>query len=162
MVNSEKGCYNVHKAVTPEQINLSLSVRTALLLISKGYFKWSSDLRKLPNLPQLLIWGVLSFLLLLSGVASGNIVTVIIGATLVFAGASMYLTSRVESESRVKKALEVVSAIIAMAIVVFGFAITGSLLLGFLTCFIAVMFSIAFTLSYLLPKLRGESAQRKR
>jgi len=112
------------------------------------------DVVKLPSGWQSPIWGILGFLLVLSGIASGNVVTIIVGATVAFAGTSTYLTSHVKSERRVKKALEVVFAMIAMMIVIYGYVITGSLILGVLTLFIAVMFFVAFTLSYLLPRIR--------
>lgn len=92
--------------------------------------------------------------MLLSGVISGNVVTIIVGGLLAFAVTSGYLTSHVKSERRVKKALEVVSAMIAMSIVIYGYVITGSFVLGVITLFIAVMFFIAFTLSYLLSRIR--------
>lgn len=112
------------------------------------------DVVKLPSGWQSLVWGILGFLMALIGIASGNVVTIIVGAAVAFAGTSAYLTSHVRSERRVKKALEVVSAMIAMAIVIYGYVITGSLILGVITLFIAVMFFIAFTLSYLLPRIR--------
>lgn len=112
---------------------------------------------KLPSGWQLLIWGILGFLMVLSGIASGNVVAIIVGAAVAFAGASAYLTSHVRSERRVKKTSEVVSAMIAMAIVIYGYVITGSLILGAITLFIAVMFFVAFTLSYLLPRIHGRS-----
>jgi len=106
----------------------------------------------------LLVWGVLGFLMLLSGVISGNVVTIIVGGLLAFVVTSGYLTSPAKSERRVKKALEVVSAIIAMSIVIYGYVMTGSFVLGVITLFIAVMFFIAFTLSYLLPRIRAKRA----
>jgi hypothetical protein len=112
---------------------------------------------KLPSGWQILVWGILGFLMVLSGIASGNVVTIIVGATAAFAGTSAYLTSHVRSERRVKKTSEAVSAMIAIAIVIYGYVITGSLILGVITLFIAVMFFVAFTLSYLLPRIPGRS-----
>ena len=94
---------------------------------------------KLSSRWVLLVWGVLGFLMLLSGVISGNVVTIIVGGLLAFAVTSGYLTSHVKSERRVKKALEVVSAMIAMSIAIYGYVITGSFVLGVITLFIAVM-----------------------
>jgi hypothetical protein len=110
---------------------------------------------KLPSGWQSLVLGILGFLMVLSGIASGNVVPIIVGAAVAFAGTSAYLTSHVKSEHRVKKTSEVVSAMIAMAIVIYGYVITGSLILGVITLFTAVMFFIAFTLSYLLPRIHG-------
>lgn len=112
---------------------------------------------KLPSGWQILVWGILGFLMVLSGIASGNVVTIIVGAAAAFAGTSAYLTSHVRSESKVKKTSEAVSAMIAIAIVIYGYVITGSLILGVIALFIAVMFFVAFTLSYLLPRIPGRS-----
>jgi hypothetical protein len=112
-------------------------------------------MRKLPHGWQGLVWGILGFLMILSGIASGNIVTIIFGAVWGLAGTSAYLTSQVKSEHIIKKVAEVASAIMAMAIIVYGYVITRSLILGILTLFITVMFFVAFMLSYLLPRIRG-------
>lgn len=114
-------------------------------------------MRKLPSGWQGLVWGILGFLMILSGIVSGNIVTIIVGAVLGFAGTSAYLTSQVKSERTIKKVAEVASAIIAMAITICGYVITRSLILGILTLFITIMFFVAFTLSYLLPKIRSRT-----
>ena len=112
---------------------------------------------KLPIRWQSLIWGILGFLIVLSGIASGNVVTIIVGATLAFAGTSAYLTSQVRSERRVKKALEVVFAIVAMAVVIYGYVITGSLILEVLTLFIVGMIFLAFVASWLLPRILSKT-----
>ena len=111
-------------------------------------------MRKLPSGWYLSVWVILGFLMVLSGIASGNVVTIIVGATVAFAGTSAYLTSQVRSERRVKKALEVVFAIVAMAVVIYGYVITGSLILEVLTLFIVGMVFLAFVVSYLLPRIR--------
>ncbi len=115
------------------------------------------DVVKLPRGWPLLVWGILGFLMFLSGVISGDVATIVIGGLLAFAVTSGYLTSHVRSEHRVKKTLEVVSAMIAMAMVICGYVITGSFILGVMTLFIAVMFFVAFILSYFLPKIRNKS-----
>jgi len=114
------------------------------------------DVGKLPSGWYLLIWGIVGFLTFFGGVVSGNAM-IILGAAMMFAVTSAYLTSQVKSEHIVKKAWEVVSAIMAMGIVIYGYAITGSIILGVMTLFIAVMFFVAFTLSYLLPKIRSRT-----
>jgi hypothetical protein len=98
------------------------------------------------------------FLMFLSGLFSGNVVTMVIGAALTFAYTSVFLTSYVESEHRLKKDLEVVSAILALSIIVYGYVLTESFILGVITLLIVVMFFVAFTLSYLLPKIRNKSS----
>jgi membrane protein implicated in regulation of membrane protease activity len=119
-------------------------------------------LRKLPIGWQSLIWGILGFLIVLSGIASGNLVTIIVGATLAFAGTSAYLTSHVRSERRVKKALEVVFAIAAMAVVIYGYVITGSVLLEVLTLLIVGVIFLAFVTSWLLPRILSKTKSSNR
>jgi len=103
------------------------------------------------------VWGILGFLVLFSGVVSGNVVTMIVGAILLSATTSAYLTSCVKSESRVKRALEVAFMLLVFGVVVYGYAVTGSFILGVITLFIVAMVFIAFMLSHLLPKIRGKS-----
>lgn len=91
---------------------------------------------------------------------SGNVVTVVVGAILLFAATSAYLTSYVKSERRVKRALEMVTAIVALVIVVYGYVVTGSFILGVITLFIVAMVFVAFVLSYLAPKISGTSKNR--
>jgi len=101
-----------------------------------------------------IIWGILGFMMFLSGFLSENVVMKIVLMGQAFAATSIYLTSYVEGEHRVKKALEVVSALVALEIVVYGYVITGSLILGVLTLFIAAMVIFAFVTSYFLPRIR--------
>lgn len=111
-------------------------------------------MRKLPHGWQGLVWVIVGFLLLLSWIVSRNVMSILVAA-LAFAVASAYLTSQVKSERIIKKVAEVASAIIAMALIIYGYVITRSLILGILTLFIAVMFFVAFMISYLLPRFRG-------
>lgn len=103
------------------------------------------------------VWEILGILMFLSGFTSGNVVMMVIGVALTFAFTSVFLTSYVESEHRLKKALEVVSAILALGIIVYGYVLTGSFILGVITLLIVAVFFVAFTLSYLLPKIRNKS-----
>jgi len=103
------------------------------------------------------VWGILGFLMFLGGFFSKDIVIMIVGVSLAFASVSVFLTSYVKSESMFKKASEVVSGIMSLGIIVYGYVLTGNLILGIMTLFVASMFLVAFTLSYLLPKLRNNS-----
>jgi len=96
---------------------------------------------------------LLAFLMILGGFLTEDAVRMVFGIALAFAITSAFLTSYVKSERKIKKALEVVSAFVALGIIIYGYVLTGSLLLGILTLFITVMFSIAFIVSYLLPKI---------
>lgn len=105
------------------------------------------------------VWGTLGFLAFLSGLFSENVVTMVVGSSLTLVNISAFLTSYVKSENRVKKASEVVSAIVGLGIIVYGYVLTQSLILGVVTLFIVAMLFVAFTLSYLLPRIRGKSTQ---
>jgi hypothetical protein len=105
-------------------------------------------------------WIFLAFLalvLLIIGVVSENIVTMSLGTFLLFAIASSFLTSYVRSDHIVKRAFEVVFLFTAIVVIVYGFAVTKSLILGIALLFIATMFSVAFILSYFLPKIHAKS-----
>ena len=106
------------------------------------------------------IWGMLGILMFLSGFVSGNVVTMVVGVVLAFGYASLYLTSYVKSDHRVKRALEVIFMLSAFGVVIYGYATTGSLILGVMTIFIVTMVFVAFILSYLLPKIRSKSSER--
>ena len=95
--------------------------------------------------------------MLLSGLASGNVVMMVFGAAMAFAYSASFLMLRVRSEHRVKRALEVVSTFATLGILICGYILTGSLILGIITLFIIAMFSIAFTLSHLLPRIHSKS-----
>lgn len=110
---------------------------------------------KWPSGWSLLAWVVAGFLTLLSGVVSGNVVTMVCGTVMAFGATSAFLTSYVKSEHRVKRTLEVGSALVALGVIVYGYAITRSLILGVITLFIVAMVFVAFILSYLLPRIRS-------
>jgi hypothetical protein len=110
---------------------------------------------KWPSGWYLVVWGILGFLVLLSGVVSGNVVTMVVGAILLFAPTSAYLTSYVKSEHRVKRVLEVIFMLLVFGVVVYGYVITRSLILGAITLFIVVMVLFAFIVTYLMPRIRG-------
>jgi len=103
----------------------------------------------------LLAWVVAGFLTLFSGVVSGDVVTMVCGTVMAFGATSAFLISYVKSEHRVKRALEVGSVLVALGVVVYGYAITGSFILEVITLFIVTMVLFAFVVSYLLPKIRG-------
>lgn len=91
------------------------------------------------------------------GFVSGNMVIMIIGVAMALASMSAFLTSYVESELRVKKALEVVFGVVAFGVVIYGYVITRSLILGIMLLFAATLLFVGFVLSYLLPKIRSKS-----
>ena len=97
--------------------------------------------------------GALGFLLFISGVLSENVVTIVIGLVLTFAAASATLTTYIRSDHIVKRAFEVVFMLLAFGVVVYGCIVTRNLVLEVMTLFIIAIFFIAFTLSYLLPRI---------
>ena len=114
-------------------------------------------MRKLPSGWFVLVWVVLGFIGLLEGVISGNVVWIAFGASMMFGAASLYLTTYVKSEHRVKRASEVILAVLMFSVFSFGYIVTRSLVLGVITLFIVGMFCVAFVASYLLPKIRSKS-----
>ena len=104
-------------------------------------------------------WAMVGFLDFVYGLVSGNMVMMVIGVIMALASVSGFLTSYVESELRVKKALEVVFGIVAFGVIIYGYVTTGSLILGIITLFILAMFFVAFLVSYLLPRIRRESSK---
>ncbi|MGB9959613.1 MAG: hypothetical protein ACPLKQ_03715 [Candidatus Bathyarchaeales archaeon] len=101
-----------------------------------------------------LVWCLLGFFMFLIGFYSGNVVTATLGAALVFAGVSGSLTVHVAGQGRLKKALEVFSAVGAVGIIVCGYFLSGSMLLAVITALVIVLMSVAFLFSYVLPKIR--------
>jgi len=97
---------------------------------------------------------LLGFSMFISGFLSGDVVEMIIGSAMMFAGSSLFLTRHVKCEHRAKRFLEVIFSVISLGIIVYGYFVTGSLILGLLTLFIAAMILTSFILSYLLPRAR--------
>ncbi|MEM2927058.1 MAG: hypothetical protein QXO94_06320 [Candidatus Bathyarchaeia archaeon] len=109
-----------------------------------------------------LILTFLSFLLIAFGALSERVVLAIIGASLFFADISMLLTSYVRSDHIVKRIFEVALLFLALATIVFGYAITGSPILGIIVSLIATTLFIAFLLSHLLPKMGARLKSMKK
>ncbi|MBS7610469.1 hypothetical protein KEJ19_07970, partial [Candidatus Bathyarchaeota archaeon] len=63
------------------------------------------------------------------------------------------LTFYERSEHMIKRAFEVSFLFVALAIIVFGYAVTGNPVLGVCLSLMAAIFCIAFFLSFLLPKI---------
>jgi hypothetical protein len=98
----------------------------------------------------------LALIVVLIGVMSNNVVTMIFGTFLLYANASSFLTSYVKSDHIVKRTLEVALLFMALAVVVYGYVVTRSLILGIILLFAVTLFMVAFVLSFLLPKIRGK------
>ena len=104
-----------------------------------------------------LVWGVLAFVVFLSGIESGRVDLMLGGAFFLFVAASRY----VESEHRLKRALEVILMFVVFGVVIYGYVVTGSFILGVTALFIVAMFLFAFVVSYLLPKIRSKLSEKE-
>jgi len=98
---------------------------------------------------------VLAFVVLLGGIESGRLDLLFAGAILLSVSTSAYLMYHVESEHRVKRALEVILMLVVFGVVFYGYAVTGSSILGATMLFIILMVFFAFVVSYLLPRVRS-------
>jgi len=107
------------------------------------------------------VCGMLSLWVFLSGFVSGNVVTMVTGIFLAFFYPSLYLTSYVKSDHIVKRALEVILLLLGFGAVIYGYVVTRSLILGVFTIFIVTIVLVAFLLSYLLPRIRKKSSERR-
>lgn len=107
------------------------------------------------------VWEILGILMFLSGFFSGNVVTMIVGVVMAFGSASLFLTSYVTSDHIVKRALEVIFMLLAFGVVVYGYIVTRSVILGVMTIFIVTMIFVAFVVSYLLPRIRSKSKSHR-
>ncbi|MFQ6074383.1 MAG: hypothetical protein ACE5KC_04095 [Candidatus Bathyarchaeia archaeon] len=115
-------------------------------------------MRELPSGWHLAAWVISGFLTLLSGVMEGNDVAMFVGAVMAFGFTSVYLASCVKSEHRLKKPLEVTLTLLTFGVIVYGYIVTRSLILGVITLFIVAMILFAFLVAYLPPKLRIKSS----
>lgn len=105
-------------------------------------------MKKLPSGWYLLAWVISGFLTLLSGVIDRNDVAIFVGAVMAFGFTSAYLTSCVKSEHRLKKPLEVILMLLTFGVIVYGYIVTRSLILGVITLFIVAMIFFAFVVSW--------------
>jgi uncharacterized membrane protein HdeD (DUF308 family) len=103
-----------------------------------------------------LVWSILGFPMFLSGFYSGSAVTATLGVAIVFAGVSNFLTLHFASENKLKRALEVFSAVGAVGIIFCGYFSTGSIILAIITALVIVLMSVVFLLSQVLPKIRSK------
>jgi len=109
-------------------------------------------MRKLSSGWYLLAWVAVGFLNLLSGYISNRVDLIVLGAVLVLADTSAYLTSYVKSGHRVKKAFDVIFGLLALGVSVYGFIVTRNLILGFITLgFVVILFVLAYVVTRLPP-----------
>ncbi|PVX25588.1 MAG: hypothetical protein CW691_04100 [Candidatus Bathyarchaeum sp.] len=102
------------------------------------------------------IWGILGFLMFLAGFSSQNVVTMTIGSAIVLGNVSLHLTLQVNNDKPTKRALEVLFLVATFGVFGCGYIVTQSLMLGLMITFIVAMTLVAFTATYLLPKIRDK------
>ena len=107
------------------------------------------------------VCGMLNLWVFLAGFVSADVVSMVGAIFVAFFYPSLFLTSYVKSDHIVKRALDVVFMLLAFGAVIYGYVVTGSLILGVFTIFIVAMVFVAFILSYLLPRIRGKSSERR-
>ncbi len=110
-----------------------------------------------PNWGWAIYWafvGMLNLWVFLAGFVSGDIVSMVGAIFVAFFYPALFLTS-VKSDHVVKRALEVIFMLIAFGAVIYGYVVTRSFILGVFTVFVVTIVFVAFTLSYLLPRIRS-------
>lgn len=95
----------------------------------------------------------LTSILLVFGVISENIITIVFEAALLSTIVSLFFTSHVKSEHIVKRIFEVIFLFSAFTVIGYGYVITRSIIFKVVLLSIVTIFIIAFTLSYICPKI---------
>lgn len=80
----------------------------------------------------------------------------IIGLVFAFGAISLTLTTCVVSDSKIKRYAEIILFMTLLGIIIYGYFMSGALMLMILMIALAAFFVLGFILSYLLPKIRGE------
>jgi len=104
-----------------------------------------------------IIWATLGVFMVISGVFSQKLVTIIAGALLALGYASAYLASYLKSDGIVKIVLEAGFGAAAVGVVAYGYIVTQNLVLGLMTVFITAMITVYFTLTHLLPRIHNKT-----
>lgn len=77
------------------------------------------------------------------------------GFSLIFGALSLVITEKVE-DFKAKRLLEILFLVLSFGVIVVGYIESESAILMILTLFIAGIFILAFALSYLIPKIKGD------
>ena len=104
---------------------------------------------------------ILRLLWLVRGFIDDDVVDIAVRTSLLFSIVPIVLTNYIVSSSRVKRYLEVVFLAASLGIVVYGYLLSGALMLMVSIALIFTFLASAFILSYLLPKIRRENSARK-
>jgi len=110
-----------------------------------------SDRRHWIQIIGLLILGAL---LLLRGLIGGDIVATSIGLALTFGSVSLTLTAYVARDFKAKRYLEIISAAGSLGIIIYGYILSGTVILMIIAALIIALFTLGIILSYIMPKIR--------
>jgi hypothetical protein len=103
---------------------------------------------------QAISFSLLGLLLIINGLMSNDIANMVFELSLISAAISITLTTCVMSDSRIKRYIEVIIATFSLGIIIYGYLLSSSLILMISTFIIAGLLTLAFILSYLLPRIR--------
>ncbi|MBC7119996.1 MAG: hypothetical protein H5T33_00205 [Candidatus Methanosuratus sp.] len=103
---------------------------------------------------QTAIWIGLGILLIIWAAAEKDPVRGTVGFSLTAAWASFVLTTKIHAESRTKRFAEVATMAVSFGIIVLGYILAGARILMVLTAVILALLTLAFVLSYAIPRIR--------
>lgn len=97
---------------------------------------------------------LLGLLWLVRGLINNDFAITIIGLSFVLVAVSFILTNYVISDSRVKRYTEAAFLVASLGIIIFGYILSGAIILIIFTTLIIAFLMLGFILSYFLPKTR--------
>jgi hypothetical protein len=92
---------------------------------------------------------------LLRGLICGDIAATSIGLAISSSSASLILTAYVTRDFKAKRYLEIISLAGCLGIIIYGYILSGTIILMIMAAFIIALFALGVTLSYIMPKIRG-------
>lgn len=98
----------------------------------------------------------LGFLWFVKGLFEKDIVGIVFGVSFIFASISLVSTLYVRRDSKSKRFIEIICGAAALGAVIYGYAVSGDLILMILTILILALFTLAFMLSYALPQVSSK------
>jgi phosphotransferase system glucose/maltose/N-acetylglucosamine-specific IIC component len=99
---------------------------------------------------------ILGLLWLARGLFEKSVVSMVFGASLMFASISLVLTVYVRSDSKNKRVIEIISGAAALGAIIYGYVVSGDLTLMIATMLISALLALAFILSYILPRISSK------
>lgn len=92
---------------------------------------------------------------MLRGLIGGDIVAASIGLALTFGSVSLILTSYVTRDFKAKRYLEIISSAGSLGIIIYGYILSGTIILMIIAALVIALFALGIILSYIMPKIRG-------